>query len=326
MRRTTRISVLVAAGGVAASVTAGSAFAESGLCMNLQQQYLTAARGSTPIPGAQTAIALRASLTVAEVAANANHCRSLGIFQPGPTSACPAVMQEVDRLQASLRQSSGGNASTGSFGFSASPRSPADQLRDELGVNGCAIPDPSALGYRALCVRACDGYYFPVSPSSAGSTADAAACQATYGGTVKTELFVGPVSGDIADARSLSGARYGDQTYAFSYRTKFNAVCMAQLQDGVSALGLRSARPPQLAAANVSTPIAPPARVQSSQAPTRPADFGALILPTSLTPQAPTGVPPVMRVVGAGYYNVILDQVDLATHRISATPVPRALR
>src|SRR4051794_37170761 len=278
MHRTVRISILLIAGGVAASVIAGSASAESGLCMNLQQQYLTAARGSTPVPGGQTAVALRASLTIAEVAANANHCRSLGVFQPGPTSACPAVMQEVDRLQASLRQSSGANASTGSFGFSAVPRPPTDQLRDELGVNGCAIPDLNAVADRALCVRVCDGYYFPVSPSSAGSTADAAACQATYGGTVKTELFVAPVSGDVADARSLSGARYGDQPYAFSYRTKFNAVCMAQLQDGVSALGLRSARAPQLAAANLSMPVGLPARPQSSQvAALPPVALGALI-------------------------------------------------
>jgi hypothetical protein len=102
---------------------------------------------------------------------------------------------------------------------------------------------------------------------------------------------------------------------------------MAQLQDGVSALGLRSAHPAQLAGANLSTPVAPPARLPLSTAPTRPADFGALILPASLTPQGPTGgAAPVMRVVGASYYNLILDQADLAAQRVSATPALRALR
>src|SRR4051812_44081187 len=168
MRGTARIGILLVTGGIAANLTAGSASAESGVCINLQQQYLTAAHGSPSVPGAENAVALRASLATAEVAANANHCRSFGIFQPGPTGACPAVMQEIGRLQASLGQSTGGNASTGFFGFSAVSRSPADQLRDQLVVNGCPIPEANALGYRALCVRTCDGYYFPVSASSDG--------------------------------------------------------------------------------------------------------------------------------------------------------------
>ena len=67
--------------------------------------------------------------------------------------------------------------------------------------------------------------------------ADAEVCQATYGGASKAELFVGPTNGDVADARSLTGSRYGNEPNAFLYRAQFNPVCAAQLQDGVRTVG-----------------------------------------------------------------------------------------
>jgi hypothetical protein len=327
MRGITQLAILLVA--VTATVGAPSAAAESAICLNLQHEYFAATHGSTPIPAAVNGVALRASLATAEAAASANHCRSFGIFSPGPTGACPAVMNEVLRLQTSLRQLTGGNGPTGFFSFAPALRSPADQLRDALVANGCDAPDSNSVGYRALCVRACDGYYFPVNSGggTAGSPVDAAACEATYGGGAKAELFVGPLSGDVANTRSLSGSRYGDQPYAFSYRTKYNAVCVAQLQDGVSALASRDPIVPIAALTMASAPLPPipQMRPRFSEDAQTVAAFGE-IMPASFSTPIIVGPSPVMRVVGAGYYNIILDQADAAARRASASHALQAPR
>ena len=46
-----------------------------------------------------------------------------------------------------------------------------------------------------------------------------------------------PSEGDVADAQPLDGGKnYGDQPYAFSYRTSLNTSCVAQLQSNVATL------------------------------------------------------------------------------------------
>ena len=76
---------------------------------------------------------------------------------------------------------------------------------------------PVAGGTRTLCVRLCDGYYFPIEfdASSSRFDTDAAACQSMYAQDGQAELFVQANNDDVANATSLSGQRYGDQPYAF---------------------------------------------------------------------------------------------------------------
>jgi hypothetical protein len=89
-------------------------------------------------------------------------------------------------------------------------------------------PDgPPAGTYRTLCVRTCDGYYFPISYSTVpGKFADdEAMCQRMCPAT-EAVLFSHRNPGeDVARAVSASGKAYSELPSAFSYRKQFNAAC-----------------------------------------------------------------------------------------------------
>lgn len=74
--------------------------------------------------------------------------------------------------------------------------------------------------YRTLCVRTCDGYYFPVSTSVSEFEfdRDLKACQAMCPGT-EVELYVHKFPGEESeDMVSLAGAPYTELPAAFLYR------------------------------------------------------------------------------------------------------------
>jgi hypothetical protein len=95
-----------------------------------------------------------------------------------------------------------------------------------------------ARAYRTICVRVCDGYYFPMSNTASQSrfAQDARKCVGQYG-PGQAELFYHPFpNGDASQAVSLNGQAYFDQPYAFAYRSQFFPQCAAQLQTGLAAL------------------------------------------------------------------------------------------
>src|SRR6266446_9720532 len=103
---------------------------------------------------------------------------------------------------------------------------------DGLFGNGTIISNPevpagSGNTYRTLCVRTCDGYYFPISYSTVpGKFAeDEALCRRLCPAT-EVALYSHRNPGeDIARAVSLNGRAYSDLPTAFSYRKVFNAAC-----------------------------------------------------------------------------------------------------
>ncbi len=250
------------------------------------------------------------------------------------------------RLQAQYRsmlQSMGGHASmaridrfNGQFGWRNSYRTPTGydlaRLRDRLIAQGCAgsvlnmtarTQPPSsdtarnlAGGQRTLCVRLCDGYYFPIEfrASRYRYKVDAAACQSMYAADGQAEMFIQSASRDVADARSPSGQRYGDQPYAFSYRDSYMPACAAQLHTGLSALAHRyfsqvpskrkiatvdRKRPPPLPVPQVRPPIAEDPETLANAA----GNF-TFTLPAMALANRP--VKPV-RMVGPAYYARLFD-------------------
>jgi hypothetical protein len=143
-----------------------------------------------------------------------------------------------------------------------------------------------------------------------------------YGGN-SAELFVMPSGGDVADATPVDGGkRYGSQPYAFKYREKFEAGCVGQLQTAVASLAQAARIPANVAA--VARPVAPTSLakqlIPTPQA--RPVRFedpetmanarGDLEpRPISIADVA-TGLNGV-RMVGAGYFNLILEQFGEVT-------------
>ena len=80
---------------------------------------------------------------------------------------------------------------------------------------------------RLLCVRLCDGFFFPVSRAARTSHAasDEAACSQLCP-DAPTELFYQPTGSDlIEDAVSATGQRYTDLPVALRYRSTFDDTC-----------------------------------------------------------------------------------------------------
>jgi len=86
---------------------------------------------------------------------------------------------------------------------------------------------PQAGTYRTLCVRTCDGFYYPISFSTVPTRfpEDERACQRTCPAT-EVMLFTHRNPGeDVNQAVSLSGRAYRDLPNAFHYRQTYDSAC-----------------------------------------------------------------------------------------------------
>ena len=232
MKRASTINGLVAVTGIACTIST-EALAEPAFCADLRDQYRIAlksgANGNTN--------GLRQQLAQAQSAARQGNCNRLFLFLSPRNPACPQINAAFGRLQRQLAISGGGTG----WGNSEPPNFGRARLRAALSENGCSLPTQS-VGGRTLCVRACDGYFFPISSKVSGKRAkvDAAVCQSMYSEDGQAELYVQRSgSSDVSDAVSLKGKRYADQPFAFRFRETYDAACHAELKTGMTALAAR---------------------------------------------------------------------------------------
>ena len=331
-----RLIGLIAAGVAALVVAEPAARAQYRLefsyCDRLQAQYLGVLKqaGNTGMTGQQMVQMDKISgqLAQAQQAAQRYHCTGgFLFFGPRPSPQCPAIMGQVNRLSRQLGQLRG---NTFDLFFGNSPQAEAARLRDELATNGCAVP--VAGGTRTLCVRVCDGYYFPIEFNAASSRfdTDAAACQSMYAEDGQAELFVQANGDDVADATSLSGQRYGDEPYAFAYRQDYAPACVTQLHAGMSALARRyfALLPPRrkIAAAPRKPVPAPQIRRPYLEDPETLANAAGRftvkpVAPVVAVADAPadTSAKPV-RMVGPAYYADMFDMSKVRQKQESLRP------
>lgn len=80
--------------------------------------------------------------------------------------------------------------------------------------------------YKTLCVRTCDGYYWPISTGAPRSRfyRDSKACEASCDGEAKL-YYLPRGSSDIENMTDMSGRAYGELPMAFAYRKKLIAGC-----------------------------------------------------------------------------------------------------
>ena len=100
---------------------------------------------------------------------------------------------------------------------------------DNLFGGSPSVPIDSSLGgtYRTLCVRTCDGFYFPISYATVpGKFAeDEHRCQSMCP-AAEVMLYTHRNPGeDVSRAVSTSGRSYSELPTAFSYRKQYNAAC-----------------------------------------------------------------------------------------------------
>lgn len=94
--------------------------------------------------------------------------------------------------------------------------------------------------YRTLCVRTCDGFYYPISfaTTPARFADDEATCKATCPAS-DVALYAHPTNADVRSATSISGRPYTDLANAFRYRQAFDPACSCRKvgQSWADALG-----------------------------------------------------------------------------------------
>lgn len=220
--------IALAVGGLAATLE--PAAAQSNYCARLQADYQSALRSGGG--GGGNTASLRKQLASAEREASRKKCRR--IF--GRSRDCRAVNAKVNRLRQKLSQASRG----GSRGASTAQR---NRLRSQLRRNGCEVPNSGGVqwagsGYRTLCVRTCDGFYFPISFRSSRSRfkIDETVCKAMYGGA-GAELYYHHNGSSPDRAVSLKGGRpLAAEPYAFAYRRTFSESCQGELKRGLANL------------------------------------------------------------------------------------------
>ena len=183
------------------------------------------------------------------------------IFQPKPSPKCPPMMATIARMKANLRHLTAARDQYSTDPLQLSQR--RAQVLNALAANRCganytaagAPPPPSNNGnffdmlfgnarprgqtdrfyapggefgtYRTLCVRTCDGYYFPISFSTvpARFPADEQTCQSMCPGSdVALYIYRNPGE-DVNQMVSLAGEPYSALPTAFRYRQEYDAAC-----------------------------------------------------------------------------------------------------
>jgi Protein of unknown function (DUF2865) len=109
---------------------------------------------------------------------------------------------------------------------------PGGFLNNLFGGGGTIAPSPGDLGppsgtYRTVCVRTCDGGYFPVSFATvpARFPDDEKTCKALCPATEAVLYAYRNPGEDINQAVSANGAPYTALPNAFRFRSEFNAAC-----------------------------------------------------------------------------------------------------
>jgi len=143
-----------------------------------------------------------------------------------------------------------------------------------FGPNAYEMPLPrERTTYRTLCVRMCDGFYFPISYAT-GSTDfahDAEICAASCGGDARLFYYPNP-GGNIESMLDMTGRAYASYPVAFRYRKTLVPGCQCRPQPWTEAerarhRGYAAAQAPgsQSATPNVSSVVSPNTTTMSSQ-------------------------------------------------------------
>jgi hypothetical protein len=93
-------------------------------------------------------------------------------------------------------------------------------------LNPDPAPGPASGSYKTLCVRTCDGFYFPISYSALPNRfgEDAQTCQRLCP-AAEVALYSHRTGDDVNQAVSANGRPYTELPNAFAYRKQFNPSC-----------------------------------------------------------------------------------------------------
>jgi len=261
-----RCAFKFSAAAITALASCAAAFAQTSnpnpACQRLETQLASLDRGNSDPARAQqintTQDAVnRQQFQVDQLVAQSRRmgCESSGFFSifNNPPAQCGGLNRQIDqqrnaleRLQNQLEHLSGGTTeraaqrqslliALGDNGCGPQYRSAALQGQqggffDRLfgGTNPLSSPGGQVGGtFRTVCVRTCDGYYFPISFATSPDRFrdDEATCQRMCpAAEVSLYTYHNPGE-DVAQSVSLSGRLYTELPNAFSYRKALNPAC-----------------------------------------------------------------------------------------------------
>ncbi len=259
-----RVYKLATAAAITVSVCA-AALAQSSnpACQRLEAQLTSLDRGNSDPARAEqirrTEEALnRQQFEVDRLVAQGRRigCENFGFFSifSNPPPQCGALNRQIgqqrstlERMQNEFEQLQGGTTqraaqrqslliALGDNGCGAQYRSAAlagqqggffDRLFGGNGGVSSAPAGPMGGTFRTICVRTCDGYYFPISFSASPDRfrEDEQTCQRMCPAAEVTLYSYHNPGEEVAQAVSLNGRLYTELPTAFSYRKALNPAC-----------------------------------------------------------------------------------------------------
>lgn len=145
-------------------------------------------------------------------------------------SCSPAALQEANRPRGFFDQLFGGNAPQANL--------PPGQLPPDAPFPGENPEEQRLGGGKLVCVRSCDGFFFPLSVAPGGRGGATEMCQALCPGA-PTEAF--SMGETINGAVSLRGTPYMSTPNALRYTRTFDEACSCKRPDQNWAQALRDA-------------------------------------------------------------------------------------
>ncbi len=226
-------------------------------CMRLRQQIADASHSDQGGQYQAAAARQREELDRTTAYAHSIGCdrRQFLFFGSAPPPQCGEINAQIGRMRANLEelQRAGGGGGRGDlvarynaecanpqqapnflsalFGggrqnndVDTQPLNPDTAPIEEKPLD--ANPGEARAGSKAVCVRSCDGSFFPVSYSASGGKLQSLddMCHALCP-NADVSLYTYPASGEIEQAVSINGARYMDSPTALKFRQSYDPTC-----------------------------------------------------------------------------------------------------
>ena len=277
-RKFSAAGTLFAAAVLTGAFPAGDALAQSADCARLQAAIASAPRGGGQLQAA--ADRQRAELSRTSAYARSIGCdnQKFLFFGSEPPAQCGEIKGQIARMEANLadlqaRSGGGGGRADLIARYNAecvnAPRQPSNIFEALFGGGARPptqsfnpdIPPPdqqdqaiqnsierekndanARAGSYAVCVRTCDGSFFPVSYSGAGSRSDSLeeVCRSLCP-NADVALYSFPFGGTIDEAVSSTGERYVDMANALKFQQSFDSTCSCRRRGETWAQALASA-------------------------------------------------------------------------------------
>jgi Protein of unknown function (DUF2865) len=258
------VGALAALAASIVAFSADVAVAQNAECARLQQAIASARRGSSGSQGAVERQRAELSRTSAYARSLGCQNRKFLFFGSEPPAQCGELNGQISRMQANLSdlqaragggagdliarynaecgrapQSGPSNVFEALFGGLARLGNPQDQepqtdarFEDHgdqprpSGPSGDKGPVQAHSGSYAVCVRTCDGSFFPVSYSGAGSRADSLedVCRALCP-NADMALYSFPFGGTVDEAASPTGEPYANLPNAGKFEKAYDPSC-----------------------------------------------------------------------------------------------------